>query len=553
MKLNSFSVENYRSITTARKVPLQQLTVLVGANNEGKSNILRALSLAVRTLVRLRAALRKTSSGSLVRPRMAISHRAVDFDWQRDFPVGKQNSKSTNKCCKITLEFELNDTELEEFKSEIGSTLNGSLPIVVEFSKLGVDFSIAKPGKGNITLNKAKNRVADFVYRRISFEYIPAIRTSQAAKRVVGDLGSQALMELYDDSEFNKALDKIEELQNPILEQLSGQVLETVSEFLPSIKNVELKFEREDRYRALSRGTEVIIDDGNRTSLSGKGEGVQSLVALALMRQSISSSSSNRNRIVAIEEPESHLHPKAVHELREVIADLVHENQIVLTTHSPLFASPANLAGLVIVKDSKAIPASNLEEVRECLGVRLSDNLSSAKMMLLVEGTDDQISLSSLLRQIEPRIGDFLDNGELVIDPLGGASSLSSRVGAHRSNLCLVHAFLDNDEAGRTAVKHALENGLVKTAEYTLAAVPSMKESEFEDYFDSKIYGKDFLDEFGVDPAIKPPAAKGRKWSKAMEARFIASGKLWSNAEKSRVKYWLANYAANAGRKILKK
>ena len=47
MKLASFSVINYRSITNARKIQTNNMTVLVGKNNEGKSNILRALTLAM--------------------------------------------------------------------------------------------------------------------------------------------------------------------------------------------------------------------------------------------------------------------------------------------------------------------------------------------------------------------------------------------------------------------------------------------------------------------------------------------------------------------------
>jgi len=42
MRLIRFSVLNYRSITTAHKIEMSNLTVLVGKNNEGKSNILRA-------------------------------------------------------------------------------------------------------------------------------------------------------------------------------------------------------------------------------------------------------------------------------------------------------------------------------------------------------------------------------------------------------------------------------------------------------------------------------------------------------------------------------
>ena len=42
MLLKKFSVTNYRSITNAT-VSLGDFTVLVGKNNEGKSNLLRAI------------------------------------------------------------------------------------------------------------------------------------------------------------------------------------------------------------------------------------------------------------------------------------------------------------------------------------------------------------------------------------------------------------------------------------------------------------------------------------------------------------------------------
>ena len=51
MKLVDLSATNYRSITNAHKITLQNLTVLVGKNNEGKSNLLTALNVAMTTLL----------------------------------------------------------------------------------------------------------------------------------------------------------------------------------------------------------------------------------------------------------------------------------------------------------------------------------------------------------------------------------------------------------------------------------------------------------------------------------------------------------------------
>jgi AAA15 family ATPase/GTPase len=47
MRLTYFTVSNYRSITTAYKLELKGVTVLIGKNNEGKSNLINALNLAM--------------------------------------------------------------------------------------------------------------------------------------------------------------------------------------------------------------------------------------------------------------------------------------------------------------------------------------------------------------------------------------------------------------------------------------------------------------------------------------------------------------------------
>lgn len=72
MKLVDFSVTNFRSITKAHKISLHNLTVLVGRNNEGKSNLLNGLNVAMQTMI-----LHAKQSRS----------RSQLYNWERDFPV----------------------------------------------------------------------------------------------------------------------------------------------------------------------------------------------------------------------------------------------------------------------------------------------------------------------------------------------------------------------------------------------------------------------------------------------------------------------------------
>lgn len=226
MKLVSFSVANYRSITKANKIPLSDYSLLIGANNEGKSNILHALALGMNALVDWKRQVRRTSDGRVVRssPTSMIGafHRLA-YDWQEDYPISKQERAKPDSTTDITLEFELNETETADFKDEIKSNLNGTLPLLIQFGQRGnLDVTVRKPGRGQATLTKKSTRIADFVSRRISFEYIPAIRTAQSASRVIEKLLSQELFRLEEDPDYQAAVAKIEELQQPVLDELAS-------------------------------------------------------------------------------------------------------------------------------------------------------------------------------------------------------------------------------------------------------------------------------------------------------------------------------------------
>jgi putative ATP-dependent endonuclease of OLD family len=551
MQLVSFSVSNFRSITTAKKVPLSNYSILVGANNQGKSNILNALALAMGALVVFKRSLRRDSLGRIVDVPMSHILRQVDYNWIRDFPVSKQRSLTKIKQTEITLDFLLSEDECADFVTKIGSKLDGKLPIVLSFSDSTFKISISKPGRGNITLNRKSARIADFISERINFEYIPAIRTSEQASSVVSDLITDELTKLEKNPEYAQALETIEKLQRPILDELADSVQTTVSRFLPTVKKVDFSIRRFDRTRALSRSTRIEIDDGDVTSLERKGDGVKSLVALALMRHASERASTSESTIIAIEEPEAHLHPKAIHELRSVIASLSEKNQVVLTSHSPLFVDPSHLESTIVVNDKKAACAKNIAEVREVLGVRLSDNLQSARLVALLEGEDDQIVVPHLIALMEPKLAKAITSGDLVFDNLGGASNLQYKIRLYKSSACMVQSLLDNDKSGIDAAKKAIDNSTIKEADYNLLFSAGLNESELEDLFDPTYYKDAFLAEFGVDPTTKPNGSTGKKWSDVMSVRFKLAGKSWSGETKTKAKVWLAKHAKSVGLTIL--
>ncbi len=147
MKLVSFSVTNYRSITTAYKLPIRQATILIGPNNEGKSNILRALVTALeilRNLGRFRIARGRFLSQNIYRGA---------YEWSKDFPVTLQE-KNPGGESTFNLEFELTMEEVDQFAEEVKSSLNGTLPVQLTLGQKEPGFPCSEKRTGCSCLDK---------------------------------------------------------------------------------------------------------------------------------------------------------------------------------------------------------------------------------------------------------------------------------------------------------------------------------------------------------------------------------------------------------------
>lgn len=548
MQLESITVENFRSILAAKKIPISRLTTLIGPNNEGKSNILRALAIGVNTLVgmnlrRVRRHVYYTASGRRVRSALN------DYVWEADYPLRLQASQP-EKSSNIVLEFRLSGQETEEFQSRIGSKLNGTLPVAIAYRRGGeVRVSVAKQGRGQKILNAKADVIAEFLAAKLDLQYIPAVRTAREANEIVNDLVSRELSKVESDPRYEQAIKDIAALQEPILEALSQTIAHTMQSFLPQIKNVNISVTAGGRNLALRSSAEILVDDGVETLLEYKGDGVQSLAALAIMRHASQIGNVNRDTIIALEEPESHLHPRAIRELREVLFELSRSHQVVLTTHNPLFASRDDIASNVIVRNSRAFSATSIKEVREVLGVRLEDNLTSAELVLLVEGDEDRIALSAFLRE-SPATGKLFKQGRIAIDVLGGAGNLTHRARLHTENLCKLLALLDNDSAGQVAFAAAEREKVLSRSDVTFTLCGGKNESELEDLYSEAIYDPILIHEAGVTLQRQGPD-KDKKWSDRVKNLLRTAGKLHDDVSIAAIKMKVAQSAANAGRVAL--
>jgi putative ATP-dependent endonuclease of OLD family len=521
MKLKTFAVENYRSITKAEKIQCTNMTVLVGPNNEGKSNLLRALVLGLHILSQIEAN-RVFLRRYLTRPGQDIT----SFDWDRDFPLRKKATSPKGKTV-FDFEFELTPAEKTAFHNETQSQITGYLPIRISIGRdHEISFEFKKKGPHSAAISKKREAICRFIRSRIAFEYVRSVRTAEHAMRVVDEILAKELAVIERDPHYAKAMKMIETLQQPILTAVSRTVRGTLKQFLTDVSGVKLKISRDQRYRAMRESCSILVDDGTETDSRMKGDGVQSLASIALIRHASESSAKGKNLILAVEEPETHLHPEAIHELKKVLVELADHHQVILTTHNPVLVNRSDVGANVLVENHRARPATSLSQIRESLGIRLSDNLQSAELVLVLEGEEDVDPLKALLVYHSTKLKGAVTAGRLAIDTLGGASKLVYKIGLLRGNLCNYFVFLDNDQAGRDALGKARNAGLLTTSDYSLVRCHGMESSEIEDMYAVTTYAPFVLNQYNVELTPKNLGTNG-VWTSHVKGQFTKQNGNW--------------------------
>ena len=523
MKLVSIQIENFRSIVKTQILSFgRHLTAIIGQNNEGKSNLLRAIVLAMECLRGFRGSseypFRITENGVMRLPTRV-------YNWENDFPQALQK-KLPNGDTTLTITFELSDPERIAFKKACGNAINADLPIQITVGTSGARFKVRKPGKGAKSYENNSIKIARFVSENFEFGHIPAIRPGQMSLEVISTLLERELEVLAEDQQYKDSMNIIEQLQKPVYERLETNVQQQLHKFLPSVKKVKIVAQRrQNSYASRFRTPELIIDDGSATPLEAKGDGIKSLAAISLLRASQTGSEAG-NLVIAIEEPELHLHPGAIRELATVIQEMARVHQVIITTHSPLLVTRNRINTNIIVSKSQARPASSIKELHDTLGVRVNDNLMSAEYVVLVEGKTDIAILSSIFANRNEFFNYQLMNGKVVFDDLAGTGNIGYKLSTLSQAVTTQFLIVDDDKAGREADKRAGLAGLDEKYRFTWRRAPSLFVStELEDLIDHNLYWSTLENRFGVKLDQTGFSARKDTWSERMKATYENGGK----------------------------
>ncbi len=278
MKLSDFSVVNYRSITTARKIKTNNMTVLVGKNNEGKSNILRALTLAM-DIMKIYS---KDPRSLQIAVRPYLKNH---YSWEKDYPISLQE-KNPNGWSSIDLNFELDEQDILAIRSMTGIRLSGCIPVRVSTNGAAAKIDIPKRGTAAFADADNKKKIIEYVCFKIDFNFIPAVRTEYDALRVVDSLIEKSLETLDTNPDYINAMNKIEELQQGILDGISNQIIEPLQEFLPTVRNVQIHIQNAMEKRVklvvaneISEEVDTVLNEHKRSSMDALVTSLETLLS----------------------------------------------------------------------------------------------------------------------------------------------------------------------------------------------------------------------------------------------------------------------------------
>lgn len=554
MKIKSFTITNYRSIKEAYNIPLNEdMTILIGKNNEGKSNILKALSGAfyiIKLLKRYEIGPQLDTSIFNSRRRRTNEYENWDYDWIRDFPISKQRRSKKGET-KFRLVFTLTPEEQKEFNQKLKHNFNKTLPIEIIISKDHVSVDIPKRSRGDsnkIFKNKV-NIIASFIAEHFDSIYIPAIRPAELSLEIIDTLIERTIRHaVLLEPKYAEAQKMIDEIMDESLFNLSTDISRILKDFIPNIESVTIERMGISRF-SRRYSPDIKINDGTITSIHEKGDGLKSLIALSLMQ---GSRTNDKNLVIAVEEPESHLHPESIRRIKEILYNSATNNQIIVSTHSPIFVNSQKLSSNIIVRNNRAEVIENIRQIREELGIAVSDNLYNAEYILLVEGTTDARALTKILCQKSEKICRLIENGILAIKPIGGVHNLDVVIKNYQNVLCKnIYVYIDHDTEANNAKEKVFKNNLIQPEFLLQTIIIDKLESEFEDLIKRELYEEIFNEPALATKWSNSFNCKKYKWSENLKQYYQNSGLTLTESRLNEIKDLISKKVEEYGEQAL--
>ena len=392
MRVSKVVIKNYRNFKSF-EIDLKEFTLVIGENNIGKTNFLYALGLIF-------------SQDISFYKKRTLEIDDINFEAIDNFKMDVLNpALALNKIRFVDVKIEVYLTDFLGYSNQEAVVADWLIDETLSIAKLAYHFTLREDLSEWINDVRAKKlKIIDFPIKKydyivyggldetkqvdyyflkmLKFEFLDALRDAKTQLIASGDyrLLYKILINLGEGKfeEIKTVLQalKIEVDRNATLIQLKNSIstfLEKTSLVEKEEYNkVEFEFSKIEENEILKKLS--LIYGNAPVTVERNGLGRNNLLYISLILSHLISKNDNSNcfRIIAIEEPEAHLHPHLQEHLAKNIQTLTNSKlQIILTSHSTHITSKLQLENTVVVFNDK--------EKKEILNHYILNNFANAK------------------------------------------------------------------------------------------------------------------------------------------------------------------------------
>lgn len=521
MYISKIALTNYRGVKERREINLARFSSIVGKNDAGKTIILNAIAtfLDVKNFV-----ITSTDFNEIDRPItmefVFTSSELVDMlttkikskvkksegleEFIQDFIFDETiiyKREVNNQGKSWTSEYVLLNDFVREDLKRLYFKSDEEISVIIESNTI----QIPVEGKGrNSKAEKIKHIKLHFSDEpRDNFWIIddmkigslfPDVEMFKADYGLEADTKFKTASVTEIEGYFIREQARLEVFQNEINVEMQkeAEILKSyMQEYASNLQDIDIKpnIAWKDAIKSVDVSFQFNGDD-KFIPMTHKGTGYRRLFMVARFRY-LAEKSKGNNIIYLIEEPETFLHPTAQQDLLKALKELSLDNQVVTTTHSPVFAGATDVEGVLLCTKEGQSNYENVIEgseqaflfkVIDELGIKPSFNLRDHfDKILFVEGQDDgtfyKLIASTLLN---------MDLKNILILPCGGSSVESFiNIEYFKKNGRELFLILDSDKGlkVRDPKKPVLQQQLVDKFNSDFGKAYSLKKSNIEYYF----------------------------------------------------------------------
>lgn len=534
MKLTHIRIKDFRSFSGEHEFDVSSgVNYFVGPNNCGKSNLVRALELALDPDAKyVPERDRPARPGALGAPpttRITLT-----------FHVGKTSPE-------VTLLTRAKEYELAVRKARNGATTgkiqtyaaDREVRMVTSFAGHGgrqTTFQAKGYGAASLPADSQQHLKLEAQFRSVVRSAV--VHSGEDLESLLQGKFRQILQLVIADhlgEELGKAeqarAEYLEALRAELLEPLRAQIQDRVGAMFPEIASAKLVPDLPSVAETLSSVDVQLGDDLVTTQLIDKGTGVRGAVLVSMLQYL--AEQSRRSLVLAVEEPEAFLHPAAQEAIMQQLEELATRSDVSLlvTTHSPYVLSRRADASITELRKrpdgvtSKAATCAGDQSRAELIGSLYRDAgmagvleraltiPAGTRAVVITEGYTDGEFLRIACRAAGR--SELLE-GIHIISAGGAKKVVFQAILARSATERPMVAILDHDDQGRAAISKLEDFGLTKNKELlSLAAWPDKcakgHDAEIEDLIPSSLW-EDVIKRVGELDAIDSKQKCGAKW-----------------------------------------